>query len=247
MDSEGYVDIIDPVLPSGFLQVAFNLGSADWQFRSNGYFTKGPDLELLGQLKTPAHFKITGHNKALGISFHPHTAHYFLKDNSHVFTGKVINLDAIFGNKLQFIQEQLQEHTCWSERIRILETFLAKRISGNESHNKSEILRSILIHVSGNEINYSVSQMAKKAGYSERYLGQLFKDYIGLPPKDYLNILRFHRSLRYLHLSEISHSELAYACGYADQSHFIREFKKFTGVTPANYSQEKFPSTSLFL
>lgn len=248
MDSEGHVDIIDPVLPSGFLQIAFNLGNAEWHFKSNGNFYKGPNLELMGQQKTATHFKITGHNMALGVSFHPHTAHYFLQDNSYFFTEKVINLEAIFGTSLELIQEQLLEEACLSKRIKILKVFLLERLSKNQTKNhKTRILQSILANIAHNQADYSVGRMVVQAGYSERYIEQLFKDYIGVLPKDYLNILRFHRSLRYLHHNGIPHAELAYACGYADQSHFIREFKKYTGVTPTNYSKENFPSISFFL
>lgn len=248
LDSEGFIDIIDPVLPSGFSQVAFNLGSSEWHAKTNGNFEKSPSLELMGQQKAPTYFKISGHNIALGISFLPHTAHCFTKDSSHLFTEKVINLDAIFGNTTQIIQEQLLEEPLLPKRIKILEDFLIERICKKQNDNhKTNILQNVLLNIAENQSRYSVRQMAEKVGYSERYIEQLFKDYVGLSPKYYLNILRFHKSLEYLHCNSTSHADISYACGYSDQSHFIREFKKYTGVTPTNYHKDEFPSISFFL
>jgi len=69
----------------------------------------------------------------------------------------------------------------------------------------------------------------------------LFVQYTGLTPKLYSQINRFQNSLQLVREGNSSLTSIAYECGYADQSHFIREFKSFTGLTPSGYDIDNFP------
>jgi len=51
-------------------------------------------------------------------------------------------------------------------------------------------------------------------------------------------IKRFQRSLRFVSQNDLSLTSIAYCCGHFDQSHFIREFKSFTGFTPSGYARQ---------
>jgi AraC-like DNA-binding protein len=76
---------------------------------------------------------------------------------------------------------------------------------------------------------------------SPRYLQRLFLQYTGVTPKLYHKINRFQLSLKLVAKKDSSLTSIAYDCGYFDQSHFIREFKSFTGVTPSAYTAEAYP------
>lgn len=65
--------------------------------------------------------------------------------------------------------------------------------------------------------------------------------YIGITPNLFNKINRFQLSLKHIAKKEASLTSIAYECGYFDQSHFIRDFKSFTGITPSAYSPESYP------
>ncbi len=69
--------------------------------------------------------------------------------------------------------------------------------------------------------------------YSERYIQKLFLDNVGITPKSFSNIHRFNKSLQLIQTADLPLTSIAYDCGYYDQAHFIKEFKKFTGLTPS--------------
>jgi AraC-like DNA-binding protein len=94
-----------------------------------------------------------------------------------------------------------------------------------------------------NELYYTVENVASRFGISARYMQQLFVQYTGLSPKLYSQINRFQNSLQLVREGNDSLTSIAYECGYADQSHFIKEFKTFTGSTPSGYSIENSPVT----
>ncbi len=77
----------------------------------------------------------------------------------------------------------------------------------------------------------SIESRVERAGLSSRHFRRLFKQVTGVSPKLYSRILRMERVLQDFH----SNPDLNYlkkVHGFYDQSHFIREFKRFTNVTP---------------
>ena len=76
---------------------------------------------------------------------------------------------------------------------------------------------------------------------SQKHLIHLFKKYIGLTPKWYQRILRFNDLLKQIQNKEnIAWADIAYRCGYTDQSHFIKEFKHFSGFNPREFIKKEF-------
>jgi AraC-like DNA-binding protein len=98
-----------------------------------------------------------------------------------------------------------------------------------------------------------VGGLAATAGCSHRHLIQQFRTCIGLPPKKVATLLRFHRLINTITRTGPADSpnrpylegsappgdlgkrwaDIAAECGYFDQSHFIHDFRSFTGATPS--------------
>lgn len=73
----------------------------------------------------------------------------------------------------------------------------------------------------------------------------LFQDSLGLSPKEFNNIIRIQAALEELKTNG-SLTSLAYQLGFADQAHFTRTFKRFTGLTPKGYRKETSPISDQF-
>jgi len=73
-------------------------------------------------------------------------------------------------------------------------------------------------------------------GYSERYCREKFKECYGISPKQYNDIIRFQNTLKALVFGWYDDlSTLAIECGYYDQSHLTRDFKRYTDESPGKY------------
>jgi len=83
----------------------------------------------------------------------------------------------------------------------------------------------------------TVDDLAYRAGLSRQHLTRRFRAAMGVPPKLFCRLSRFHRLLREAQggtaRADGGWAGAAAACGYTDQSHMIAEFKAFTGLTPA--------------
>jgi AraC-like DNA-binding protein len=78
----------------------------------------------------------------------------------------------------------------------------------------------------------SLSDLALQGGLSLYYFARRFKDVVGLSPKQYILTKRLERAYLLLAQGNLSVSEVAYQTGFTDQSHLVRYFKKYWGLTP---------------
>ena len=77
-------------------------------------------------------------------------------------------------------------------------------------------------------------------------LAALLREYVGMNPKEYGRIARFQRALRMMQLGSRDYADIAYANGYSDQSHFIRDFRQFSGMTPKQLAGYQAPYSDLY-
>ena len=84
----------------------------------------------------------------------------------------------------------------------------------------------------------SVPAMAKRAGLSTSQLQREFRRLFRMSPSEYVMRLRLQLARRQLTESNDAVGTIAQACGFYDQSHFTRAFKKYTGLTPLAYRRQ---------
>ena len=84
--------------------------------------------------------------------------------------------------------------------------------------------------------DWNVSGMAKQCGVSRERIHQVMKRWIGMSPSDYLRTVRLHRAKEML-LRGQPVASVAAACGFADQAHFTRWFRRAFGYTPGDLVQ----------
>lgn len=78
----------------------------------------------------------------------------------------------------------------------------------------------------------SASALADAAGMGLRTLQRRFMEQLGVSPRQHLRYLRFEHARRLLSQHDRRQVDIALAAGYSDQAHFVREFRRFAGVTP---------------
>jgi AraC-like DNA-binding protein len=81
-----------------------------------------------------------------------------------------------------------------------------------------------------------LDDLARDTGVSKFHLLRQFRRAFGMTPGQYQRHLRIEAAKRALSRGD-SPSEVAFACGYVDQSHLTRAFRKSTGVTPGQYAR----------
>ncbi len=245
--SESDLEFEDIVFPSGLMEMIFNLGDGTWQTEVDSKFITTPKMELWGQIIRPLHIKSRGRHTMFGVKFFPNTAAYFLKDEIRVFNNHVYDLSDVMDSSVKQLHARLLETVTLDSRVELIEHFLLKRLPINErTSHKIRKIGNILNNMKLSD-NENISDIATEQGMTPRYLHKLISHYTGLSPKLFNKINRFQQSLRLITNNDRSLTSIAYDCGYSDQSHFIKDFKSFTGVTPSSYQENKFPLNQTFL
>jgi AraC-like DNA-binding protein len=241
-ESDSAIEFEDTVFPSGNMEVIFNLGAGTWESSVDNQFRQTPPIELWGQITKPLAIRSRGKHTMLGIRFLTHAAGYFFHDEISLFNDQVADLSAIIGNSVKVLHAQLLETTALSSRISLIESFLLKRLALNEKKtSKIDKVANILTSIKKDPEENNIGHIASTHGITTRYLHKLVQQHTGLSPKSFNKINRFQLSLQLITKNEQPFTSIAYDCGYFDQSHFIRDFKSFTGVTPSAYLENKFP------
>jgi AraC-like DNA-binding protein len=114
------------------------------------------------------------------------------------------------------------------ERVAVLEAFLSERLLNREPDPR--LSRAIQV-VFAQRGDISVTQLARISGAHARTLRRLFEQWIGLPPKRFLRIVRLQTALRALPTSN-NWARVAAELGYHDQAHFVHDVRELFGATP---------------
>ena len=104
--------------------------------------------------------------------------------------------------------------------------------------NNDNIINYLLNYIEKNyNGNMSISDIADKLGYNKYYILHLFKEKVGISLHQYIIQLKIKQAKQKNKVDNLL--EIALENGFYDQSHFIRHFKKYEGITPKKYYESK--------
>ena len=115
-------------------------------------------------------------------------------------------------------------------RVSILSGFMAARLRKGQPQPPG-VFRAIR-HIIGERGALDVEALAERHCLSRRQFERQFREASGLSPRLFARIIRFQEAVRHFGNRDLSLTQLAYQCGYYDQSHFIHDFKAFSGHHP---------------
>jgi AraC-like DNA-binding protein len=132
---------------------------------------------------------------------------------------------------VNFIVEQLNR----ADSLECMVDIIQKWLLGKLLHLKEllPIDRALPDMLKKGTLN-NISEVASQSCVSIRQLERLFQQRIGLSPQYYSRLVRFTKAWIIKENNPVVNwTNLAYECGYFDQTHLIRDFKEFIGYTPS--------------
>lgn len=124
----------------------------------------------------------------------------------------------------------------FDEKIKVFMSYYLKHYDNQieDIHSLKYNLRHEIIKSNG---DLKLSDLSSITGYSERYLNKKIHEDFGMSPKNLIRFIRFQKAIGNLTdtIDCINCINIALESGYYDQSHFIKDFKKLSGLTPIHY------------
>lgn len=137
----------------------------------------------------------------------------------------------------EFLNTQLLSAKSNNEYITLFEDFLLKMLGLHQS--RDILIEECLEYIHSNINMVTVKDLTEKAHLSERQFEKRFVQTIGVSPQFFIRLKRFNEAMRMIDSGQYERlSDVAYALNYFDQSHFIRDIKSFSGITPKSISQK---------
>lgn len=227
------------VIPFGSFEWIFSLGSPSTQRFEGGLTYEQPRMFLTGQFTQPVFITPTGHFKVIGVSFYPWAGSFIAGDSAKLFTNATIDFTLIDNRNANALYHKICE-VSENEAVKIIESYLLKKKDAAPFSDLS--LMPIIKSIQNNPVGFKIRFWRDELGYSIRRLEQKFKDEIGLSAGVFVKKIRVHKMMQKLQSPlTTSLTDLSLECGFYDQSHAIRDFKQFIGLSPRQYLQEQYP------
>ena len=136
------------------------------------------------------------------------------------------------------LSSMLHAAPTWRGRFELVEQVLLRRAASGSSPPPWVTRMWNEIRCSGGQAR--IGELVADSGWSHRYVAKAFRQQVGLTPKEVAGLVRFERAAADLGTSPLA--EIAARHGYADQSHFTREVKRYAGETPTQLAGARRPT-----
>jgi AraC-like DNA-binding protein len=161
--------------------------------------------------------------------FTPTGAASFLREPvERLFNGTLAMEHEAGRSEIDLIEEQLLETSRDEVRVQVVEQFLRERLRARAA---DPVVTNAVERIRRSGGSLRIDGLAREARLSQSALERRFRRAVGTSPKKFAGLVRLRNVVK-LRRSCANLTEIAHAAGYADQPHFIKDFKRFTGNAP---------------
>jgi AraC-like DNA-binding protein len=197
-------------------------------------FVRQARVLMSGQLTRRILLKPVGEIGVVSARFHPAGAARFFDLPYEDIVDQVVDFAVYEKDLAATLHRDMTAAADHEHRVETMRDLLASLLI--RESEEDVFVRQACRYITQSQGEYSVQDLVKLIGFSERQLERKFKKQVGITPKVLARIMRFQKFLALTQTTkELTLTDAALACGYYDQSHFIRDFTKFSGVSPLTY------------
>ncbi|WP_405236022.1 helix-turn-helix domain-containing protein [Lentisalinibacter orientalis] len=238
---------IERVVPSGHVFLIFELDGIERHTYDNDTLKPTASFRggwVSGMLRH--YISISAHpdSEMLVIQFRPAGARPFLHVSLDAFSERVVPGDEVFDGELPALRDRLAAAESREAKFTVAEAWLHERY--RQDLAAPAAIHDVVERLAAEPGERYADAIADYPG-SRKHLISEFRRYLGVTPKYYQRILRFNDVLRVIRAEgPVAWSAVAHHCGYADQSHFIRDFRHFSGFNPTDFLRQGFDAQTNF-
>ena len=226
--------ISETIIPKGVVEFIFSFETTKGLAQINNQSLNIPRCFVTGIHTIPIQLQYTGRQTYFGVVLHAASARHILKFQPVEFSNCLIDLtlvDASFCSLWNCLGEQ----NSFDDRINVFTNWLTDRLP--RLTDREQAFNSFLgDHTS---CHLSVSDVAKQFCYSSKQTSRKLYELAGMNTEQFLLYKKYLQAVHLMHTPQLSLTEIAYSCHFADQAHFIKTFKTLSQITPKEYRQRK--------
>jgi AraC-like DNA-binding protein len=192
------------------------------------------NLTLFGQTVFPETLTIRDNFTLISYFFKPFALFNLFGVSAQELTNHPIDLNLLEATKTRELQEQLLNADSTAAMLALLDEYVFSLITKTKAD--CQLIRFATLAIARNASKDALLKVQQELHVTERTFQRMFEKNIGLAPSLFRRISQFNNAFQQLNSRQFSKlSDIAFNNAYADQSHYIRAFKEFTGITPKEY------------
>lgn len=231
-------NFVQSVVPNGCIELIIHLTHDHCELVKEDTWGKSPEFTLIGLQTKPYEVRFNQQVQIFGVRFNPEGIYHIFGVPPALFTATFENSTDVLGTEFKDYCSRLRESTSIQQQIRLTETFLLKNMLDNAKGYDYIRMASETIRKSHGLL--SLEELIQKVHISPRQLQREFKKKFGITAKEYMRLSRLNAVQQYMQVpNSLNLTEVSYEHGFADQSHFIREFKKLAGTNPRSFLKKR--------
>lgn len=236
---------IQKVIPDGFSEIIIHYGDP-YKIKMYDNWEVQPKVLLSNQISKYFFLQNTGTSAMIGIKLHPTTLFQLFGIDLAPYTDRVVPLTTVSSIDSSELTHLIDVSYTVDDRISHIENWFTSILKQGRLFDSSTVAKAVEIILEKNGL-VDIKQIAEILGISERQLERSFKKVTGVTPKFYSRIIRFNYIFTIVKNGNDSWIRVALESGYFDQSHFIKNFKEFTGEEPSSYGFDEKNLANFFL
>ncbi len=227
------------LFPNGSSNLTISLNDKPVKYSNN----EGLAL-LYPSWNSPVALKKSKSLSFINLQFKPFGLYSFKGIPATEYQNITLTLDIFFsGSESEELLDRMYSLSSLSSKFRELEKFLSLRINSNCIDDR--IFHAV--NLFKNSITHTMDDLSNEVCLSPRRFRELFSEHVGFSPSFYKKIVRFNKAAKQIAARyQKSLTDVALENNYFDQSHFIKDFKFFAGVTPSQFLKHKANSTDFY-
>lgn len=190
-----------------------------------------PPVAVFGQQIAPCDVCLAPEFLMLRVHFQPGVLFRMLRIPLNEFGDEYCDAEPLLGRAMRGVSEQVASARSYREMIGVIEAYLGSMVDQiRTTHRRVD---AAIMHLAADPVHVSLDWLAREACLSPRQFNRTFIDRVGVGPKLYQRLSRFHGA----YLFKQTHPAIAWPAiaiefGYTDYQHMVRDFRQFTEATP---------------
>lgn len=213
--------------------------SPEWIFYCKGQFEihgsgseqyKTPLSCLSGQMQYFKKLHTSNDFSLFGVYLFPYAIPGIFGLPAHALSDQTVDTGTLLGSEGQLLEQKMYAASGHQQRATLISQFILERLARSRE-TQNPVFASIRQILSSSTV-LSVPTLADNCFLSRRQFERKFIHYAGYSPKQFQRIARFNAVIKGFEQRPGSLTKIAHHCGYYDQSHFIHDFRLFSGYNP---------------
>jgi AraC-like DNA-binding protein len=223
----------ETILPKGTAEIIFNMsGNIAYRNPYTNVDQALPSCFINGINLRPFELRKSGPQYFIGVQLDAIGLKGLLNSDVTALCDSVTNGPDVC-RSLELLSHRLFLETTFEGQVESIRRWLWDKISVSK-HRQTIRLVDYLFR-DPYPSHYSVSELSREKGISDRQLRRVSAAWLGMNTETHVSYRKYLTALHLLHNTNLSLTHIGLDAGYYDQSHFIRDFRSFTGLTPKAY------------